>query len=63
VIDNWAQPAAAARTAAVTLAANVPQAIRVEFRDASGAARLQLAWLKPGQTAYTAVPLNAFTPQ
>lgn len=61
VIDNWNTPAATSRQAAVSLGANVPVAIRVEFRDTAGAARLALDWLPPGQTAFQPMTLGVFT--
>ena len=63
VIDNWATPSAASRQAVVTLGTNVPLAVRVEFRDQAGSARLALDWQAPGDTTFQPMALGVFTPQ
>lgn len=63
VIDNWATPSGTSRQAIVTLGAKVPSAIRIEFRDAAGSARLSLDWLAPGDTVFQPMALGVFNPQ
>ena len=62
VIDNWTQPSTVARqSGTVTLAANAKTPIRVEFKDPSGSANLQMLWQLPGSAAATAMPLAVFS--
>lgn len=62
VIDNWSTPSTVARQMGfVSLQANLKTPIRIEYWDASGAAKLQMNWKIPGETAYTPMSLGVFS--
>ena len=56
-------PGISAPSLAVTATnSNQEQRIRVQFQEATSAAKLILMWEKPGDTSYTPVPGSAFSP-
>ena len=65
VIDNWTPrglSATAQNQVTLTLGANQPLPIRIEYRDPSGAATLQLEWAAPGSTSFQPMAQGVFSP-
>ncbi len=62
VIDNWATPSTAVRTASLSLVANAAVSIKIEFRDAAGSANLALDWQAAGATGFQPLPSAVLKP-
>ena len=63
LIDNWSDHASTTNTsAAINLSAGQRYSVKVEYYDKSGGAVMRLRWLRPGTSAYVAVPSASLFP-
>lgn len=56
VIDNWTNHGATNNDTTITLTAGQKINLKMEYYEAGGGAVAQLQWLRPGQSAFAAVP-------
>jgi MSHA biogenesis protein MshQ len=57
VINNWTAHAATNNfSSAITLSTGVDHTVVLEYYEQGGLARIQLAWLRPGDSTYATVP-------
>lgn len=63
VIDSWVPTSTNNKTteATVPMTAGKRVAVRVEYKDTSGAAALSFDWKKPGGAGYTLIPASVMT--
>lgn len=63
IIDNWTNHGATTNTsAAVSLTAGQQYSIQVDYYQNSGAAVMQLSWLRPSKTTYAIIPQTQLYP-
>lgn len=58
VIDNWTNHSSTYNTGSFAMQANRKYKIRVEYYNDTGPARMQLAWMRPGQASFDVVPAS-----
>ncbi len=56
IIDDWTNHTARLDMGTITLEAGMMYDIKVEFKENTGPAIMQLSWLRPGQAAFLTVP-------
>ncbi len=63
VVDNWTDHAPTTNTSAsITLTGGQQYRITVDYYERAGSARVALSWKKPGDTAYTVIPVANLFP-